>query len=77
MREVEPDLDWSLQPGASGTNLEPAAQLGSSADALSRAADQILRVRNDVARLPAQPGRQAVRTHSPAQRPVAAVSRNR
>ncbi|MER8219017.1 hypothetical protein ABTZ58_00115 [Streptomyces sp. NPDC094143] len=67
---------WSLQPGASGANLEPAAQLGSAADALSRAADQILRVRNDVARMPAQPG-QAVRTHSPAQRPVAAVSRNR
>ncbi|MFE1199590.1 hypothetical protein ACFW6E_43955 [Streptomyces olivaceoviridis] len=71
---------WSLRPDAGrtgGATLEPAAQLGSTADALSRAADQILRVRNDIARAHSRPTAGG-RAPSPAPRPTpAAVSHSR
>ncbi|MFI9423405.1 hypothetical protein ACIG54_07540 [Streptomyces achromogenes] len=52
---------------ADGADPQPVRQFMNTADALSRATDQILRLRNDIARTPAPPD-SAVRTPSPAPR---------
>ncbi|MFE9905036.1 hypothetical protein [Streptomyces achromogenes] len=54
-------------PLADGADPQPVRQLMNTVDALSRAADQILRLRNDIARTPAPPN-SVGRAPSPAPR---------
>ncbi|MFF4714434.1 hypothetical protein ACFY2V_23970 [Streptomyces eurythermus] len=62
---------------ADGADPQPVRQLMNTADVLSRAGDQILRLRNDIARTPAPPD-SVVKTPSPAPRlPNAPVDHRR
>ncbi|MFF5438869.1 hypothetical protein [Streptomyces achromogenes] len=62
---------------ADGADRQPVRRLMSTADALSRAADQILQLRNDIARTPAPPA-SAVRMPSPVSRlPTTPVNHRR